>query len=79
MLHQLPVGFDGEKLKDELVWVGEKVMILKKLSGLPLCPAMKIEHGPVALDQPPTPCDVDSVPGVAVASVNKLFAWQVVG
>ena len=79
MLHQLPVGFDGEKLKDELVRVGEKVMVLKELSGLSLCPAVEIEHGPVALDQPPTPCDVDGVPGVAVASVNKLFAWQVVG
>ena len=38
MLHQLPRLLDGEELKDELVGVGEEVVVLEELPRLPLGP-----------------------------------------
>ena len=40
---------------------------------------MKVEHCPVALDEPPTSGNVDGVPGVPVPGVHKLLPGQVLG
>jgi len=30
LIHKLPIRIDGEKLKDEFVWISEKIVVLKK-------------------------------------------------
>ena len=40
---------------------------------------MKVEHGPVALNEPPASGHVHRVPGVAVARVDKLLAGEILG
>ena len=40
---------------------------------------MKVEHCPVALDEPPTSGNVDGVPSVPVPRVHKLLPGQVLG
>ncbi len=55
------------------------IFYLIELSGFSLDLAVKVEHGPVALNEPPASGHVNRVPGVAVPSVDKLLAGEVLG
>ena len=70
-LHKLPFGVDREKLKNELVWICQKIVVLKKFSGFPFCSAMQIKHGPITLDQSLTTSSIYSIPGVSVSKIHR--------